>query len=139
VSYRPPQFFIAAGVTWLLVALFLGAGVLAGAPWQPAFVFVMLAGWAGQMVNGHILHIGVRLIATIYRGEDDETEPRELLDPLRPWLAFTAMQSAIACVAVGLLADNGNITAIGATIGLLGWVALMTALAMARRAAARAA
>jgi hypothetical protein len=138
VTYRPPQLFIAAGVTWLLVALFLGAGVLAGAPWQAAFVFVMLAGWAGQMVNGHILHIGVRLIATIYRGDDDETEPRELLDPLRPWFAFSAMQLAIACAAVGLLADNANITSIGAAIGLMGWLALMTALAMARRAAARA-
>ncbi|HEY1869295.1 MAG TPA: hypothetical protein VGG70_13450 [Candidatus Cybelea sp.] len=138
VTYRPPQFFIAAGLTWLLVALFLGTGVLAGAPWQSAFVFVMLAGWAGQMVNGHILHIGVRLIATIYRGEDDETEPRALLDPLRPWFAFFAMQLAVACVAVGLLAENANITAIGAAIGLMGWLALMTALAMARRAAANA-
>jgi hypothetical protein len=138
VTYRPPQLFIAAGVTWLLVALFFGAGVLASAPWQAAFVFVMLAGWAGQMVNAHILHIGVRLIVTIYRGDDDETEPRELLDPLRPWLAFSAMQLAVAFVCVGLLASNANIEAIGAILGLMGWFALMTALAMARRRAAHA-
>jgi hypothetical protein len=48
------------------------------------------------------------------------------------------MQLAVACVAVGLLADSGNITAIGAAIGLMGWLALMTALAIARQRAAHA-
>jgi hypothetical protein len=138
VTYRPPQYFISAAVVWLLVALALGGGVLAGEPWRAAFGFVMLAGWAGQMVNGHILHIGVRLIATIYRGDDDETEPRELLDPRRPWLAFAAMQFAVAFIAIGLIAGSAVPVAAGATLGLIGWVALMTALAGARRAAMRA-
>lgn len=135
VTYRPPQYFIAAGVIWLIVALAFGAGVLAGQPWQSALVFVMLAGWAGQMVNGHIFHIGVRLIATMYRGDDDETEPRELLDPLRPWIAFGAMQLALTFVAVGLLARNAAPVAAGAAIGLIGWLAMLSALANARRTA----
>lgn len=138
ITYRPPQFFIAAGVVWLAAALALGAGVLAGAPWASAFVFLMLAGWAGQMVNGHILHIGVRLIATIYRGDDDETEPRELLDARRPWFAFAAMQTAVALVTAGLVSQRGALTAAGAAIGLMGWFALMTALAAARQRAAYA-
>jgi hypothetical protein len=136
VTYRPPQLFIAAGVTWLLVALFIGAGVFAGAPWESAFVFVMLAGWAGQMVNGHILHIGVRLIATIYRGDDDETEPRELLDARRPWFSFVAMQTAVALVAAGLVAQFGALAVAGSAIGFMGWITLMGALAHARRIAA---
>jgi hypothetical protein len=135
VTYRPPQYFVAAGVIWLMVALAFGAGILAGEPWQKAFVFVMLAGWAGQMVNGHILHIGVRLIATIYRGDDDETEPRALLDPFRPWLTFAAMQLAVAFVAIGLIAGNGVPAAFGAAVGVIGWFVLMTALARARRTA----
>lgn len=135
VEYRPPQYFIAAGITWLLVALAFGAGTLAGRPWQGAFVFLMLAGWAGQMVNGHILHIGVRLIATIYRGEADETEPCELLDPLRPWLAFGAMQLAVACIAIGLIAASAAIVAFGAASGAIGWLALVSGIARARRAA----
>ncbi|HMF29091.1 MAG TPA: hypothetical protein VKE42_09995 [Candidatus Cybelea sp.] len=138
VTYRPPQYFIAAGVVWLAAALALGGGVLAGAPWASAFVFLMLAGWAGQMVNGHILHIGVRLIATIYRGEDDETEPRELLDARRPWFAYAAMQIAVALVTAGLISQRGALTAAGAAIGLMGWFALMSALAAARQRAAHA-
>lgn len=138
VTYRPPQCFIAAGVIWLAAALVLGGGILAGNPWGAPFVFVMLAGWAGQMVNGHILHIGVRLIATIYRGDDDETEPRELLDVRRPWLAFVAMQIAVALVAAGLLSQIGALASAGTAIGLAGWIVLMSALASARQRAAHA-
>ncbi len=137
-SYRPPQYFIAAGVAWLAAALTLGAGVLAGLPWSAAFIFVMLAGWAGQMVNGHILHIGVRLIATIYRGDDDETEPRELLDARRPWFAFAAMQIAVWLVSAGLVVELRTLIAAGAAVGLMGWLILMSALAHARRSAAAA-
>jgi hypothetical protein len=98
----------------------------------------MLAGWAGQLVNGHILHIGVRLIATMSRGDDDETEPRELLDARRPWFAFAAMQIAVTLVTAGLLAQLGTFAAAGAAIGLMGWLTLMSALAAARQRAAHA-
>jgi hypothetical protein len=98
----------------------------------------MLAGWAGQMVNGHILHIGVRLIATTYRGDDDETEPRDLLDARRPWFAFAAMQIAVALVVAGLVAQLGTLSAAGAAIGLMGWLTLMSALAIAWQRAAHA-
>jgi hypothetical protein len=135
VSYRPPQYFIAAGIVWLMVALAFGAGSLAGEPWQSAFAFVMLAGWAGQMVNGHIFHIGVRLIATIYRGDDDETRPSELLDSRGPLFVFAVMQFAVAAIAIGLVSDNVIATATGAAIGLIGWLAMMSALANARRMA----
>jgi hypothetical protein len=138
VTYRPPQCFIGAAVVWLIVALALGAGSIAGEPWQTAFVFVMLAGWAGQMVNGHLLHIGVRLIATIYRGNDDETEPAVLLDPIRPWLVFVAMQFAVAFIAIGLIADNAAFVAAGSVFGTIAWVALIVALAHARRMSAAA-
>lgn len=131
-AYRLPQSFIAAGVAWLVVALALGAGILAGMPWQAAFGFAMLAGWAGQMVNGHIFHIGVRLISTIYRGDDDETQPVELLDARMPWVAFIAMQLGTGSVIAGLIAANAPLTAAGAATGLLGWVAIVAALAKAR-------
>jgi hypothetical protein len=136
VTYRPPQYFIAAGIVWLMVALALGAGALAGEPWQSAFVFVMLAGWAGQMVNGHILHIGVRLIATIYRGEEDDTPPSELLDHVRPWFAFGAMQLAVTTMTIGLVGGSNRVAMTGAAIGLAGWLAIVSALANARRVAA---
>lgn len=137
VTYRLSQCFIAAALFWLLCALSFGGGVLTGRPWEAPFVFLMLAGWAGQMVNGHIFHIGVRLIATIYRGDEDETEPRELLHPRQPWGAFVAMQFAVAVVAYGLAARNDAVTAAGGAIGTFGWLATIVALAHARTAARR--
>lgn len=132
VTHRVPQCFVGAAVAWLAAALLLGAGVLSGMPWQTAFGFVMLAGWAGQMVNGHIFHIGVRLIATIYRGDEDETPPEELLDGRLTWSAFAAMQFAVACVAGGLLFENAAVVAAGAALGIVGWVAIVTAIGAAR-------
>lgn len=132
VTYRVPQCFIAAALGWLGVALVLGAGVLAGMPWLGAFGFVMLAGWAGQMVNGHIFHIGVRLIATISRGDDDETLPGELLDARGPWIAFGAMQAAVLCITAGLVFQNAASAAGGAALGLAGWLAIIVSLAQAR-------
>ncbi len=137
VTYRVPQYFIGAAVGWLGVALALGAGILAGMPWLGAFGFVMLAGWAGQMVNGHIFHIGVRLIATIYRGDDDETQPSELLDARGPWLAFWAMQLAVASITAGLVLQNASAAVAGAALGLAGWAAAIAALAHARSSASR--
>lgn len=132
VAHRPPQAFVAAGLVWLAFAMVLGAGVLAGRSWQVAFGFVLLAGWVGQMVNAHIFHIGVRLIATIYRGEDDETRPEALLDARLAWLVFGAMQLAVAAVAAGLLAGIAPVAAAGAAIGFIGWMVMMTALVRAR-------
>ncbi len=137
VTHRAPQLFVGAAVAWLGVALVLGGGILAGMSWQAAFGFAMLAGWAGQMVNGHIFHIGVRLIATIYRGDDDETPPEDLLDRRLPWSAFVAMQLAVACVAAGLIFESTALAAAGAALGVLGWLAIVTALAGARLRAAR--
>jgi hypothetical protein len=138
VPHRVPQCFVAAAVAWLGAALALGAGILSGMPWQTAFGFVMLAGWAGQMVNGHIFHIGVRLIATICRGDEDETPPEELLDGRLTWSAFVAMQFAVACVAGGLLFENAAVAAAGAVLGIAGWIAIVTAIGGARTKASAA-
>ncbi|HYL27477.1 MAG TPA: hypothetical protein VEW74_06545, partial [Candidatus Nitrosotalea sp.] len=98
-------------------------------------VFVMLAGWVGQFVNAHVFHIGVRLIATIYRGDDDETRPQELLDPRWSWCVFIAFQIAVAAIAAGLVLDNPPIAIGGAAAGLFGWLAMITTLGRARIAA----
>jgi len=135
VRHRPPQAFVVASVVWLTVATVLGFGLLLGKPWASAYVFVMLIGWIGQMVNAHFLHIGVRLVATVIRGDDDETRPAELLDARLSWLAFAAMQLATALCCYGLLIDAASAVACGAAIGLIAWVALAAnAIVAARRA-----
>lgn len=124
VRHRPPQAFIFASVSWLLVAMVLGAFVLAGEGSPGAYAFVLLVGWAGQMVNAHIYHIGIRLLATVYRGEDDETRPGELLEARLSWFSFGAFQIAIALVLVALLKDNAGLAARGAIFGIGGWIAM---------------
>lgn len=135
VRHRPPQAFVVASVVWLAVATLLGFGLLLGEPWASAYVFVMLIGWVGQMVNAHFLHIGVRLIATVIRGDDDETRPATLLDARLSWLAFATMQLAIALCCYGLLVDAASVVGSGAAIGLIAWVALAAnAIVAGRRA-----
>ena len=136
VTHRPPQAFVVASVIWFLTALAIGGGVLAGAPWQGAYIFLLLIGWIGQMVVAHFHHIGVRLIATVYRGEEDETRPEALLESRLSWLAFAGFQIAIALAAVGLLRDELGLIARAGVFGFAAWIA-MTANILAARARAK--
>jgi hypothetical protein len=133
--HRPPQAFVVASIVWLVAASALGLAMLLGAPCAPAFVFVLLVGWIGQMINAHMLHIGVRLIATVVRGEDDETRPGVLLDARLSWIAFAGMQLAVALGAAGLLADAPAVTATGACIGFVAWCSMIVNAATAVRCA----
>lgn len=135
--HRPPQAFLGVSVLWFLCAMVLGGYVLAGKPWGEAYFFVLLIGWVGQMVNAHIYHIGIRLVATIYRGEDDETRPQELLENRLSWYSFLAFQLAIAAILVALLQGNNALAARGAIFGMTGWIAMIANI-LAARARAKA-
>ncbi len=126
VPHRPPQAFIVASVVWLIVSMLLGLGLMLGRPWANAYVFAVLVGWVGQMVNAHALHIGVRLIATVVRGDDDETRPDALLDPRWSWLSFVCMQATVALGCYGLVFGIANAVIAAASFGLLGWLAVVT-------------
>ncbi|MHB1797103.1 MAG: hypothetical protein ACYCUI_02255 [Vulcanimicrobiaceae bacterium] len=139
VAHRPPQAFVLASVTWLLVSLAAGAGVLLGEPWRYAYVFLLLIGWVGQMVNAHAYHIGIRLLSTLYRGDDDETPPGVLLDARLSWISFAAFQAAVAVVAVGLARYDPALASYGAAIGFGGWIAMVANVGVARRRAAHGA
>ena len=88
------------------------------------------------MVIAHFHHIGVRLIATIYRGEDDETRPQELLEARLSWFTWGSFQIAIAIIAAGLLEDRLSTIARGSVFGIAAWIA-MTANILAARARAK--
>lgn len=137
VRHRPPQAFLAAGIAWLLVALALAAGTFAGNAWGPAAVYVLLIGWAGQLVNAHIHHIGIRLLATIVRGDDDETRPGVLLAAPLSWTAFALFQSAVLAGGIALGAGLPALLAAAAVAGFAGWLCVagnvVTAVRRARR------
>jgi hypothetical protein len=124
-SHRPPQAFVAAAIVWLLIAIALGAATLSGRQLSFAYGFVALIGWIGQMVNAHALHIGTRLIATVYRGDNDETQPAQLLDRRLTWASFGLFQGAVAAIAYGLAFDNAGVVGWGAVAGIAGWLAMI--------------
>jgi hypothetical protein len=125
VPHRPPQAFVVASILWLIVSTVLGFGLMLGKPWAGAYVFAVLVGWIGQMVNAHFLHIGVRLISTVVRGDEDETQPGELLDARLSWLAFVGMQTAVILCLCGLVFQIATFVAAGAAVGLAAWFTLL--------------
>jgi len=138
VAHRPPQAFLCAAGIWLALAIVLGVSTLAGGRYRAAYALVGLMGWIGQMVLGHLHHIGVRLLATIARGEDDETQPGELLWLPLTWTTFALFQLAIGWGVVGLLAYNGAAVTVAGAIGLCAWLAMSANIAGAwQRATAR--
>ena len=138
VTHRPPQAFVGAAVVWLLAGAVLGLGTIAGAPWGAATVYVLLVGWIAQMVNAHVHHIGIRLIATIARGDDDETRPGELLAAPLSWAAFALFQVAVAAGALALLGASPALLAAAAVAGVAGWCALAANVSVAARRSIRA-
>jgi hypothetical protein len=130
--HRPPQAFIVAGIVWFAAALVLGAQTLSGKPWQSAYGFVLLMGWIGQFVNAHLYHIGIRLLSTVYRGEDDETRPQQLLEARLTWFSFFAFQIAIGAIAYALITDNASLAARASVFGITGWIAMAANVLAAR-------
>jgi hypothetical protein len=135
VAHRPPQAFMGVAAGWLVAGLALSVGAAAGSPWGAAAVFVLLVGWLGQMVNGHLYHIGIRLIATIARGDDDETRPGELLMAPLSWASFALFQIAVAGGACALVLTWSSLLAGAASAGICAWIATSANAAIAVRRA----
>ncbi len=100
---KPAHAFVAAALIWLIfsatVAL-MGAYGLA--------VVSALAGWLGQMINAHLHHIGIRVIATTFGGDDDETRPWQLTNARLSWTTFILAQVAVALL-VSAVASNASL------------------------------
>jgi hypothetical protein len=133
--HRPPQAFVVASGLWLLVAVGLGAGIVFGRGYGSALVVVLLVGWLGQMVVAHLHHIGIRLLATVARGDDDETRPAELLVGRLSWATFAAFQFAVFAAVIGSIARDAAAMRFAAACGVLGWLMMTSNVAVAWRRA----
>lgn len=121
--HRPPVAFLRMTLVYLLGVLGLGWGLALGqSSWQLAFGFLALVGWMGQSVNGYALHIGIRLLSTVRRGEADETEPIDLLSRPLSWLSFGAFQLAVLLGTVALLMGSGGLLNLAGWSGLAAWL-----------------
>lgn len=131
-QHRPPQAFIAASIVSLVTGIALGASVLAGTSLVLAYGFVVLVGWVGQMVNAHMHHLATRVIATVYRGDDDETRPQALLDIRLSWTSFALFQIAVGFAAYGLALAAAWAVVAGASAGIAAWIVMSLNLARAQ-------
>lgn len=134
-THRPPQAFLGASCVWFLTGVILVGGLLSGAPWGTATIYVLLIGWIGQMVNGHIYHIGIRLLATVVHGDDDETEPALLLTTPLSWISFVLFQLAAASGVIALITANNALLLTAAICGLVGWATMLVNILIARQKA----
>lgn len=136
--HRPPQAFVAASSLWLVVAVYFGGMAVIGASsYRAAFAFVFLVGWLGQMVIAHLYHIGIRLLATIVRGDDDETRPIELLDVRLSWSSFAGFQLAVLLGTIGAVEEPTDLLRLAGIAGFAAWC-IMTANIMTAGKRARA-
>jgi hypothetical protein len=127
--------FVTASVVWLILATALAVFASWGVPVGRAAVVVALAGWLGQIVNAHLHHLGVRVVATYIIGEDDETRPWMLLEPRLSWLAFAAAQLAVGSVALRAQGAPAAFAWLGGGTGLVSVIATaVNAVVVVRRA-----
>ena len=80
-----------AAVTASLLAL----GAASGQAWASAAIYVALLGWIGSAVVAHVHHIGIRVLLTNVRGEDDETCPGAILFPPLTWATVAVYEAAV--------------------------------------------
>ncbi len=122
--HRLPREFLFASMVWLIVASLLGVTTIAGYDLSSAMLFVLLVGWVGQTLNAHLMHAGIRVLATIAINDDDETEPIELLD--RRWgvASLAINQIAVLCGALGLSIGSAPLLRIAAVAGIAAMIAM---------------
>lgn len=100
--HRPAHVFVASAFTWLIIA-----AAAASAGWYRLAIIVALAGWLGQMIYAHLHHLGVRVIATTFAGDEDETRPWQLLDARVSWATVVGAQLAVLGLVFGLYVIAG--------------------------------
>lgn len=127
-----PQMYVIIADVWLVACVALGAGVAAGKPWGAALTYLALVGWLGQMVNGHIHHIGVRLMITAVWSDDDETRPWTVVSKPLGTASWALSQIAVALGTLALAAgEGGTPLVIAACCGIAGWLSMVLTLFLA--------
>jgi hypothetical protein len=125
---RPAHAFVVAALLWLL---FSASAAATGA--YGVAVVAALSGWLGQMINAHLHHLGIRVIATTFAGDGDETRPWQLLDRRLAWLTVACAQAAVVLLVLGVAVKAPWCFVASGSIGLLAAVAFAANAAVAIR------
>jgi len=129
VAHRPPQLLMACAAGWAVAAAGLSLTCALGAPLAEAAIYAALIGWVGSAVVAHLHHIGVRVVLTSLRGDDDETRPGNVLDARLSWSALGLYQLAALAGTIALALDSPVLLESAACAGGLAFLAMAANLA----------
>ncbi|MBV9272094.1 MAG: hypothetical protein JO165_13455, partial [Candidatus Eremiobacteraeota bacterium] len=130
-----PQLLMVFGALCSFVAMLVAASAMLGKDVGAAAVYVALIGWVGSAVIAHLHHLGVRLLLTIVRGDDDETRPWEVLTPHLTWLTVALYIAAVVLGALALNLHHFAYLEIAAICGILAWIVMVVNVTRAYRVA----
>jgi hypothetical protein len=141
--HPPVRAFVIASIAWLLVASVCAVGAAwrydaGAAPWGWVAVFTGLAGWLGGMVNAHLHHLGVRVLTTLLRGDDDETRPWDVVNQPLAWLTFGLAQLAVAGTVLALPLAIPRLQPVAALAGIASVLCMLANMLLVRRSLQRA-
>lgn len=131
VPHRPPQVLMACAGLGALAAAALAIGAALGRPWGLAAIYVALLGWIGSAVLAHVHHIGIRVLLTNVRGEDDETRPEAVLTAPLTWTTTALYELAVIGGAAGLLTTSSALVQTAACGGFASFTSLIVNVARA--------
>lgn len=125
VPHRAPQVAMVCAGAWAIVAAGLVLAAELGAPLAAAAVYAALIGWVGNAVVAHLHHIGVRVLLTSLRGEDDETRPGAVLDARLTWLAVGLYQASALAGTTAIALGDAALLAVAAYAGGFAFLAML--------------
>lgn len=125
VVHRPPQVLMGAAALWAVVAAAMLLCTALGRDWATAAIYLALIGWIGSAVLAHLHHIGVRVVLTTLRGEDDETRPNAVLATPLTWATVGLYHFAVVLGAAGLLLDAPRAVELAAICGFAAFVTIL--------------
>lgn len=143
VHHRPPQVLMIFAASFAVIAAILATCAAAGKPTANAAVYAALIGWIGSAILAHIHHIGVRLLLTTVRGEEDETRPEKVLTTQITWTTLALYELAAILGTLGLIINGAVGTSaitcveIASIAGFLAFATTLTNLAKAHHNARR--
>ncbi len=120
-------------VSGLGISLFAWAGHLLWGVRLDLGVFVFMTVWLMPILLGHLHLIGVRLLATLVLGPEDQTPPRRILKPSYSWAFWGTSLGGSLTGLLGVSLSNGKVLVIAGGLGCVSaGLLLLHILAMVR-------
>jgi hypothetical protein len=125
VRHRVPQAFMLAAVLCFVGSAAFGLLAFADTAYVYVAIYLALLGWIGNAILAHLHHIGVRVLLTLYLGDDDETRPDSVLQPLLSASTFVSYQCAVVLGAIGFFKQDHVLVSTAAVAGGIAFIVMV--------------